>query len=202
MKVTTKNQVLRRTLKLSHDGSWRAAYGNTIWIPEFLPQHGADVTVVIQGCDGLRLRGSLRLLYQASIIFRYLREAHATPGWNARSSKPRTLPRKSTKMRGGAGFPRAPIGARTFAACPLIFVTFRGHGLGPSRRSVRFAFTCRARGLIELFFRATARVLEDVAGLQRHLGVVILELVAIKRPAPTAGVLSAQSATIGPPPSP
>ena len=38
----------------------------------FLAQHGADVTGVIAGYDRLRLRGSLRHLYQPSFMFRYL----------------------------------------------------------------------------------------------------------------------------------
>jgi hypothetical protein len=38
----------------------------------FLARHGADVTGVISGYDRLRLRGSLRHLYQPSFMFRYL----------------------------------------------------------------------------------------------------------------------------------
>lgn len=38
----------------------------------FLSEHGADVTGVISGYDRLRLRGSLRHLYQPSFMFRYL----------------------------------------------------------------------------------------------------------------------------------
>ena len=38
----------------------------------FLAQYGADVTGVIAGYDRLRLRGSLRHLYQPSFMFRYL----------------------------------------------------------------------------------------------------------------------------------
>lgn len=38
----------------------------------FLAAHGADVTGVISGYDRLRLRGSLRHLYQPSFMFRYL----------------------------------------------------------------------------------------------------------------------------------
>ena len=39
---------------------------------QFLHAHGADVTGVISGYDRLRLRGSLRHLYQTSFMFRYL----------------------------------------------------------------------------------------------------------------------------------
>ena len=38
----------------------------------FLDRHGSDVTGVISGYDRLRLRGSLRHLYQPSFMFRYL----------------------------------------------------------------------------------------------------------------------------------
>jgi hypothetical protein len=41
-------------------------------LTEFLARHGADVTGVIAGYDRLRLRGSLRHLYQPSFMFRYL----------------------------------------------------------------------------------------------------------------------------------
>jgi hypothetical protein len=41
-------------------------------VESFLAQHGADVTGVISGYDRLRLRGSLRHLYQPSFMFRYL----------------------------------------------------------------------------------------------------------------------------------
>jgi hypothetical protein len=41
-------------------------------VERFLQQHGADVTGVIEGYDRLRLRGSLRHLYQPSFMFRYL----------------------------------------------------------------------------------------------------------------------------------
>lgn len=41
----------------------------------FLAAHGADVTGVIEGFDRLRLRGSLRHLYQPSFMLRYLCEA-------------------------------------------------------------------------------------------------------------------------------
>ena len=43
----------------------------------FLAAHGADVTGVISGYDRIRLRGSLRHLYQPSFMFRYLCEAGA-----------------------------------------------------------------------------------------------------------------------------
>ena len=42
---------------------------------QFLAQHGADVTGVISGFDRLRLRASLRWLYQPSFMKRYLCEA-------------------------------------------------------------------------------------------------------------------------------
>ena len=41
-------------------------------VEQFLAQHGADVTGVISGYDRLRLRGSLRHLYQPTFMFRYL----------------------------------------------------------------------------------------------------------------------------------
>jgi hypothetical protein len=41
-------------------------------VDQFLAQHGADVTGVISGYDRLRLRGSLRHLYQPTFTFRYL----------------------------------------------------------------------------------------------------------------------------------
>jgi hypothetical protein len=41
-----------------------------------LAEHGADVTGVISGFDRLRLRASLRWLYQPSFMKRYLCEAH------------------------------------------------------------------------------------------------------------------------------
>jgi hypothetical protein len=41
-------------------------------VTRFLAQHGADVTGVIAGYDRLRLRGSLRHLYQPTFMFRYL----------------------------------------------------------------------------------------------------------------------------------
>jgi hypothetical protein len=41
-------------------------------VERFLAEHGADVTGVIEGYDRLRLRGSLRHLYQPSFMFRYL----------------------------------------------------------------------------------------------------------------------------------
>ena len=41
-------------------------------VAAFLAAHGADVTGVISGCDRLRLRGSLRHLYQPTFMFRYL----------------------------------------------------------------------------------------------------------------------------------
>src|SRR5215213_2742033 len=41
-------------------------------VAAFLAAHGADVTGVISGYDRLRLRGSLRHLYQPSFMFRYL----------------------------------------------------------------------------------------------------------------------------------
>lgn len=41
----------------------------------FLAAHGADVTGVISGYDRLRLRGSLRHLYQPTFMFRYLGSA-------------------------------------------------------------------------------------------------------------------------------
>ena len=41
-------------------------------VEQFLAQHGADVTGVIEGFDRLRLRGSLRDLYQPSFMFRHL----------------------------------------------------------------------------------------------------------------------------------
>lgn len=41
-------------------------------LQRFLTAHGADVTGVISGYDRLRLRGSLRHLYQPSFMFRYL----------------------------------------------------------------------------------------------------------------------------------
>lgn len=44
-------------------------------LQRFLAEHGADVTGVIRGYDRLRLRGSLRYLYQSSFMFRYLCEA-------------------------------------------------------------------------------------------------------------------------------
>ena len=45
----------------------------------FLAAHGADVTGVISGYDRIRLRGSLRHLYQPSFMFRYLCEAGLRP---------------------------------------------------------------------------------------------------------------------------
>jgi hypothetical protein len=44
-------------------------------VEEFLAEHGADVTGVIAGFDRLRLRASLRWLYQPSFMKRYLCEA-------------------------------------------------------------------------------------------------------------------------------
>ena len=44
-------------------------------VESFLAEHGADVTGVISGFDRLRLRGSLRWLYQPSFMKRYLCEA-------------------------------------------------------------------------------------------------------------------------------
>jgi hypothetical protein len=41
-------------------------------VERFLATHGADVTGVISGYDRLRLRGSLRHLYQPKFMFRYL----------------------------------------------------------------------------------------------------------------------------------
>jgi hypothetical protein len=41
-------------------------------VEQFLAQHGANVTGVIAGFDRLRLRGSLRDLYQPSFLFRLL----------------------------------------------------------------------------------------------------------------------------------
>jgi hypothetical protein len=41
-------------------------------LASFLAQHGADVTGVIHGFDRLRLRGSLRYLYQPSFLLRHL----------------------------------------------------------------------------------------------------------------------------------
>lgn len=41
-------------------------------LARFLAVHGADVTGVISGYDRVRLRGSLRHLYQPSFMFRYL----------------------------------------------------------------------------------------------------------------------------------
>jgi hypothetical protein len=41
-------------------------------LQRFLAAHGADVTGVISGYDRLRLRSSLRHLYQPSFMFRYL----------------------------------------------------------------------------------------------------------------------------------
>jgi hypothetical protein len=41
-------------------------------LQRFLAAHGADVTGVISGYDRLRLRGSLRHLYQPTFMFRYL----------------------------------------------------------------------------------------------------------------------------------
>lgn len=41
-------------------------------VAQFLQQHGADVTGVIAGYDRLRLRGSLRHLYEPTFMFRYL----------------------------------------------------------------------------------------------------------------------------------
>ena len=41
-------------------------------VAAFLAQHGTDVTGVISGYGRLRLRGSLRYLYQPSFMFRYL----------------------------------------------------------------------------------------------------------------------------------
>ena len=40
-------------------------------VERFLAPPGADVTGVIEGCDRLRLRGSLRHLYQPTFMFRY-----------------------------------------------------------------------------------------------------------------------------------
>lgn len=45
-------------------------------VEQFLAEHGADVTGVIAGFDRLRLRASLRWLYQPSFMKRYLCEAH------------------------------------------------------------------------------------------------------------------------------
>ena len=42
---------------------------------QFLAKHGADVTGVIAGFDRLRLRASLRWLYQLTFMKRYLYEA-------------------------------------------------------------------------------------------------------------------------------
>lgn len=42
---------------------------------QFLAEHGSDVTGVISGFDRLRLRASLRWLYQPSFMKRYLCEA-------------------------------------------------------------------------------------------------------------------------------
>lgn len=50
------------------------AHGNR-GLRRFLAAHGADVTGVISGYDRIRLRGSLRHLYQPSFMFRYLCEA-------------------------------------------------------------------------------------------------------------------------------
>src|SRR5882672_4156476 len=44
-------------------------------VESFLVEHGADVTGVISGFDRLRLRASLRWLYQPSFMKRYLCEA-------------------------------------------------------------------------------------------------------------------------------
>lgn len=44
-------------------------------VESFLAEHAADVTGVIRGFDRLRLRGSLRWLYQPSFMKRYLCEA-------------------------------------------------------------------------------------------------------------------------------
>jgi hypothetical protein len=44
-------------------------------VEQFLAEHGADVTGVIGGFDRLRLRASLRWLYQPSFMQRYLCEA-------------------------------------------------------------------------------------------------------------------------------
>lgn len=44
-------------------------------VESFLAVHGADVTGVIEGFDRLRLRGSLRYLYQPTFMHRYLCEA-------------------------------------------------------------------------------------------------------------------------------
>lgn len=52
-----------KTKTTAHDGPG---------LQQFLAAHGADVTGVIQGYDRLRLRGSLRHLYQPSFMFRYL----------------------------------------------------------------------------------------------------------------------------------
>jgi hypothetical protein len=41
-------------------------------LTQFLARQGADVTGAIAGYDRLRLRGSLRHLYQPSFMFRYL----------------------------------------------------------------------------------------------------------------------------------
>jgi hypothetical protein len=51
-----------------------SAQGNR-GLRRFLAAHGADVTGVISGYDRIRLRGSLRHLYQPSFMFRYLCEA-------------------------------------------------------------------------------------------------------------------------------
>ncbi|MDO8545646.1 MAG: hypothetical protein Q7S40_34825 [Opitutaceae bacterium] len=45
-------------------------------VEHFLAEHAADVTGVISGFDRLRLRASLRWLYQPSFMKRYLCEAH------------------------------------------------------------------------------------------------------------------------------
>ena len=49
--------------------------GSSGGVERFVAEHGADVTGVIAGFDRLRLRGSLRWLYQASFMKRYLCEA-------------------------------------------------------------------------------------------------------------------------------
>jgi len=48
----------------------KAPADNVTW--PFVTQHGADVLGVLSGFDRLRLRGTLRSLYQPSVLMRYL----------------------------------------------------------------------------------------------------------------------------------
>ncbi len=55
---------------------------------KFLAAHGADVTGVISGFDRLRLRASLRWLYQPSFMKRYLCEARVLLKTSAVTPRP------------------------------------------------------------------------------------------------------------------